>query len=140
MMRKTRSLWLDRRLLDCPYHVALCLAPKEFRLVCRQLGLAHKVRPEYLPNEHTDAATHFFVLSGGKKHAAVVCLGCTEGKSQAQVAALLVHEAVHIWQDTLALLGEEKPGSELEAYAVQSIVQTLLEAYIRRAKRKHGST
>lgn len=139
MTRKTHSLWLNRRLLDCPYHISLCLSPKEFRFVCRQIGLACKVRPEYLPNEHADAATHFFALYGGKKHAAVVCLGCIEGKSQAQIAALLVHEAIHIWQDTLALLGEGKPGSELEAYAVQSIVQTLLEAYNRRAKRKHGN-
>jgi hypothetical protein len=46
-----------------------------------------------------------------------------------QVYALLVHEAVHIWQDVKHRIGEDNPSSEFEAYAIQNISQELMLAY-----------
>lgn len=65
-------------------------------------------------------------------------MGSRKGRSLQQVHALLVHEAVHLWQDARRVLGEKEPSAEFEAYAVQSISQRLMEAYdeARRAARK----
>lgn len=45
-----------------------------------------------------------------------------------QFTALVVHEAAHVWQQVLEAMGEDKPSSEFEAYALQGITQDLLTA------------
>ena len=49
-----------------------------------------------------------------------------------EVAGLLIHEAVHVWQGYARDLGEDNPGDEQEAYAIQSIAQELLAEFARR--------
>lgn len=46
-----------------------------------------------------------------------------------QIAALLAHEAVHVWQVMRDAMGERSPGVEQEAYSIQHITQELLNAY-----------
>ncbi len=59
---------------------------------------------------------------------AIVCVRPRGKRSRAQYAALIAHEAVHIWQRIRLELGEDSPSSEFEAYSVQSICQRLFEA------------
>ena len=42
---------------------------------------------------------------------------------------LLVHEAVHVWQQTRVYLGETAPSPEFEAYAIQNISGNLMQAF-----------
>ena len=69
-----------------------------------------------------------------------VCLAPGPEITGIQIAAILAHEAVHIWQLIRREIGEDKPGDEGEAYAVQHITQELLQAYadltIKRRKRR----
>ena len=53
-------------------------------------------------------------------------------RPQCQIAGLLVHESVHIWQEWCAYYGESDPGREQEAYAIQSIAQELMAEFARR--------
>ena len=46
-----------------------------------------------------------------------------------QIHGLLLHEAVHIWQELREKMGEESPSAEFKAYTVQSIAQNLFEMY-----------
>ncbi|SPL69152.1 hypothetical protein [Acinetobacter stercoris] len=46
-----------------------------------------------------------------------------------QIHGLLLHEAVHIWQEVKLLMGENDPSVEFEAYSIQSISQDLFEMY-----------
>jgi hypothetical protein len=52
-----------------------------------------------------------------------------EGITGLQVAALLVHEAVHVWQLFRESIGEHGPSKEFEAYSIQAISQRLMERY-----------
>lgn len=63
----------------------------------------------------------------------IVCLSGTEGRSGVEIAGMLIHEAVHIWQQYCEDIGERHPGDEQEAYAIQAIAQELLAEYARRA-------
>jgi hypothetical protein len=62
----------------------------------------------------------------------IVGLGSVEGRSPIEIAGLLVHEAVHVWQVYADRIGEKNPGIEQEAYAIQCIAQELMAEYARR--------
>lgn len=46
-----------------------------------------------------------------------------------EIHGLLLHEAVHIWQQVRELMGESEPSTEFEAYSIQAISQDLFEMY-----------
>lgn len=59
-------------------------------------------------------------------------MGEKEGYTIPDVHALLVHEAVHVWQHIKGQLGETcsiEEGYEFEAYSIQSIVYNLMVEY-----------
>lgn len=60
---------------------------------------------------------------------AVVQLGDTSERKPIEVYGLLLHEAVHVWQQVRVLMGEREPSSEFEAYSIQAIAQDLFEMY-----------
>jgi hypothetical protein len=120
--------WLNRELITCQYSYALCTSEKKFRKELKRLGIpSHKTEP-FLSTDHANATAHHF--EGSKNgHCTIICLGSTEGMDLEQVYALLVHEAVHIWQANKELIGEHHPSKEFEAYAIQAISQNLMYAY-----------
>ena len=128
------SKWLDRSLFISSHYFTLCTNEKQFKKVLKHLNIPKSDRPPFLSNWDSNATAHFFEHREDKKKSVVVCLGSTEGKSLIQVHALLVHEAVHIWQQVRSDYGEHNPSSELEAYAVQCLSQRLMEEYERQTK------
>lgn len=124
---KTR--WLDRRIARPGPYLALCLSHDEFRA-----AIAHLKSPE-VPrwiNHGADATAHFFDNPDGKT-VAVVCLAESRKRREpVEVAGMLVHEAVHVWQAYCREIGERNPGDEQEAYAIQSIAQELMAEFARR--------
>lgn len=123
---KTR--WLDRRIARSGPYLALCLSETEFRAAMSHLK-APEV-PRWL-NAGADATTHHFEhIDNGT--ACVVCLRNTEGRTPIEIAGLLVHEAVHVWQQHCRDIGERYTADEQEAYAIQYIAQELMAEYARR--------
>lgn len=116
--------WLNRDLIVGPY-LALALSEKEFHAALRHCKVPIAEWPQWVKSA---ATTHTFTNKDGGL-CCVVCLGPHEGKSPIQVAALLVHEAVHVWQSWCDDVGEQAPSSELEAYSIQAISQRLMFAY-----------
>lgn len=118
--------WLDRRIgREGPY-LTLCLSKAEFTSVTRKLD----VPASNWLNPHADATMHTFY--GPKGLCCVVCLGPTDGRNGVEIAGMLIHEAVHVWQQWCEDVGEDQPGSEQEAYAIQALSQELLAEYARR--------
>lgn len=119
--------WLDRRIAAAGPFLALCLSEAEFREACRRI----KVEPEpWVKTTHSQATAHFF--GGPHGLTAIICIRDFEGRNPVEVAGLLVHEAVHVWQEYADHIGEREPGREQEAYAVQVIAQELMSEFARR--------
>lgn len=121
--------WLDRRISHPGPLLALCLSEEEFHAVRVHLR-APDANP-WIKNVQSDATAHYF------QHpdigmAVAVCIAGWEGRNPIEVAGLLVHEAVHVWQEYAAHIGEDSPGVEQEAYAIQSISQELMAEFARR--------
>lgn len=122
----TAVKWLDRR-IACPGpYLALCLTQAQFDVVCKRLRIPPM---PYIKNDYSNATAHYISASRGLT--VVVCLRDFEGRNPIEVAGLLVHEAVHVWQEYASRIGEDHPGREQEAYAVQAISQELMAEFAR---------
>jgi hypothetical protein len=126
---KVKARWLDRRISAPGPFLSLCTSEAEFQAALRHLGVDD--RPAFLSSPSADATTHFLESKRGAL-ACVVCLGDHKGRGPIEVAGLLVHEAVHVWQKHAEWIGERHPGVEQEAYAIQSIAQELMAEFARR--------
>ena len=121
--------WCSRVAMYLPLHYTLVLSEKDFQRECRRLALPRDKWPAWVTNEHSDATTHHFV-HGSNTRCAVVALRLRPAFDGVQIAALLVHEAVHIWQECKDLIGERNPSAEFEAYSIQGIAQNLMQKYV----------
>lgn len=118
------GLWLDRRIAAPGPFLALCLTEDQLRQACSDLNV---IAPTFIRNGWSHATTHVFEARAGL--ACIVCMRGHDEHSSVEVAGLLVHEAVHIWQQYADRIGEHSPGTEQEAYAIQSIAQELMTAF-----------
>lgn len=126
-MKKPR--WLDRRIAHPGPYLTLCLTEGEFIAAMRDCGI--KRPPDWIKTEAAQATVHHLSNAEGGL-VCVVCLREWEGRNPIEVAGLLVHEAVHAWQEYAERIGEHFPGREQEAYAIQSIAQELMAEFARR--------
>lgn len=123
--------WLDRNLIRSPYHPTLCTTPAGFAHVLKYLKVPQDQTPAFVTGGR-NATVHYFE-SPQRNLCAVACISPTAEAEPIQIAALLVHEAVHIWQAVREDLNERSPSSEFEAYAIQAISQELMYEYARQA-------
>lgn len=124
--RNQDAIWCDRRLLDCSF-MGLCLTEPQFFAAMKKLGISREEAGRWTAGGD-GARTHFLTH---EKHGrvAIVCINHRPGRTRHQINALLVHEAVHIWQVECEYMDEKNPGQEVEAFAIQSIAQTLMGEY-----------
>jgi hypothetical protein len=132
MAKPERTRWLDRRVAAPGSFLALCLDEAAFRVTCKHLRLK-TAPPDFIANAWSDASTHYF--DGGHGCTVIVCIRDWQGRNPIEVAGLLIHEAVHVWQEYARRIGEREPGVEQEAYAVQAIAQELMAEFAWQA---HG--
>lgn len=124
---RAKTQWLDRRISAPGPFLTLCLSEEQFKAAIKHMRIP--VAPPFVNTPHSQATAHFF--DGPRGLAAVVCLRDFEGRDPVEVAGLLIHEAVHVWQEYAAYIGEKAPGVEQEAYAIQSIAQELMAEFAR---------
>lgn len=124
-----RQPWLDRRLTVCAYYYCLRLSEKEFWQELHHLEIPCGRWPSFTASKDSDATTHFFEAEEGKR-LAIVTLKDASKHDGIQIASLLTHEAVHIWQAHSRVIGSlNDHGDEEEAYAIQAITQELLYSF-----------
>lgn len=118
--------WLDRRISAPGPFLALCLNQDQLVSACSDLRMNV---PEFFTKPGPSGCT--YVFSGRRGLACIVCIRDWERHTPIEVAGLLVHEAVHVWQQHADDIGECSPGVEQEAYAIQSIAQELMAEFAR---------
>lgn len=116
--------WLNRTpAFPLPYY-CLCVTEAEYLRAVKHLKI--KSPPEWLSNGG-HGTTHTFQSNG--KLSCVVCISIPKGKSKGEVYGLIIHEAVHVWQQYCDAISESSPSTEFEAYTIQAIAQALLFAF-----------
>ena len=123
--------WLDRRVSAPGPYLCLCLSEEEYLSAVKHLRVDSP--GPWIKTPQANATAHYFQSPHG--FTTIVCMRDHEGRNPVEVAGLLVHEAVHTWQEWCDYYGETTPGREQEAYAVQVISQELMAEY---ARRQHG--
>jgi hypothetical protein len=124
--------WLDRRIAAPGPYLTLCLNEQQFRKALKHCGLPEN-STEFMKTSHADATCHYLNNQSGDL-VCIVCLGDHSGRNGIEIAGLLVHEAVHIWQRYAERIGEDRPGDEQEAYAIQAIAQELMAEFARQSE------
>lgn len=127
------EIYGERRLFVAPLYYGLCSTVQVFEKELRRLQLDRKCWPDFISNDHSDATCHWLTKPDGKL-VALVCIRPKQDTTGIQIASLLVHEAVHIWQEVRSRIGEDKPSSEFEAYSIQCIAQELMCLYADQIK------
>lgn len=124
--------WLDRGFVYGPYYT-LCLTTKDFHAACAHLKLAPKLIPSMMKSSTSGATTSFFNDEEGKQ-CAIVTLGDWKDKTGIQIAGMLCHEAVHIFQAWCDRVGEVSPSDEFEAWSIQWLSQQLMWEFNRQTQ------
>ena len=122
--------WLDRRIAAPGPYLALALDERDFRAACAHIKA--EMPDAFLKTGQSHATTWFFDHPDGNGLVAIICMRDWRGRDSIEVAGLLVHEAVHVWQRYADWIGESRPGVEQEAYAVQAVAQELMAEFARR--------
>jgi hypothetical protein len=123
-----KAKWLDRRISAPGPYLTLALTQEQFHAALDHCGVAE--RPQFIASDSADATCHVLEKGAGGL-ACIVCLVGWAGRDPIEVAGLLVHEAVHVWQRYASRIGESNPGDEQEAYAIQAIAQELMAEFAR---------
>lgn len=107
-----------------PMYFGFTTDGKAFELEMRRLGVENP--PLFVGK--TPAATHSLLNKKTGKIISIVCLDLTRLKGDRNsLFALLVHEAVHVWQNALQAMGAETPHGEFEAYTIQYLSQLMFD-------------
>ncbi len=122
--------WCDRVLIVAGLYYTVCTSPKYFKQALDYLGIPEADRPDFISKEQSNGTCWEFTRAG-EKPCKVVCIRGWEGRDSIEVAGLLVHEAVHIFQGACEYINERNPSAEFEAYSIQTIAQELMVEFQR---------
>lgn len=130
-MKKVK--WLERSLFTGGY-LTLVTSQKEFEQALKHLNIPPEGETYVNPDSH--ATTHSYSnVNGTVAFIVGLDIEFAATYSPIDVAALLVHEAVHVWQNTESGAGKLGCfGTEGEAYFIQNISAELMRAYKEKIK------
>ena len=128
-----KAKWLNRNIITANIYYTLSTSEKITDFELKRLKVTTKFN--HIP-EGAGATTQSFTSPLDKKEICIVCLYDYKTYHKYQVYSLLVHEAVHVWQNIKRLMREDNPSSEFEAYSIQRICQELFYEFGRQTKKR----
>lgn len=131
-----KAKWCSRSIITSPIYFTICTSEKIMQAELKRLKIKDSF-PHVSPG--ADATTQFF-RNDNENEIAIVCFYDYRNHSTERNHALIVHEAVHIWQKIRDDMGEDKPSAEFEAYSVQMIAQELFLEFKRQTKNKRSKS
>jgi hypothetical protein len=131
-----KTKWLARDTVRAP-HMTLCLSERAFLSAAKHCGV--KNPDPWLEAGRLVACVHTWERAG--KLTSVVCLHPDSRTADPiEVAATLVHEAVHVFQRLCDSIGETSPSREFEAYSIERIAERLMREFKRQVQVNDGAT
>lgn len=115
--------WYGQSLSLPTVKYCLCLSEAQYLRECKRLGINF---PTDFLLSRSAACVHFFYNETKMQWYAIVCMEPEGDRTLTEHFALLVHEAVHIFQKQMEDWREEAPGKEFEAYSIQRISLDLM--------------
>ena len=123
--------WLDRAMILGP-HICLVTSQKDYNMALRHCK-QEVVGDLFIKNAQAGATLHW--IDRSEKLICIVAIRPVGPEIEGiPIAALLVHEAVHIWQKYCERIGEHTPSDEFMAYGIQFLSQELMYAYVKATK------
>ena len=118
--------WLDPSLLRGP-KFTLCTTEEELTAVLKALDC------DMTPTLPSPAwATMYPIRDPHKDLVGCVVYYAGPRDSTEAMCGIMAHEAVHIWWEFCKNIGEEHPGEEVKAYAIQHLTQELVTEVLSR--------
>ena len=122
--------WLSRKIaLEGPY-LTLCLTEAQLAKALKDIK-----QPPLEPGDYPQSGARAHIYESTDK-SSLTCIVCVSADMQAlakddptSLVCGLVHEAVHVAQYHFKHIGEDAPGTEAMAYAVQFVSATLISRY-----------
>ena len=105
-----------------PIHVGFTIDERSFKKEMKRLGISPA--PDFV-SDGAGGTSHILDRCGAIT--VIVCVRPKRGVTRDEMAGLLVHEAVHCWQEARNAMREEEPSSEFEAYSIQYFAQMFME-------------
>ncbi|PCI03453.1 MAG: hypothetical protein COB78_10880 [Hyphomicrobiales bacterium] len=87
-----------------------------------------KIRDSEYPVNDAQCST-FFNVKDGKTIILVTVGDHIDCKDHLGIIGMLVHEATHVWQNICEDAQDDSPSHEAQAYAMQNITMSLINAY-----------
>lgn len=129
--------YLNRSLLWATHSVLVATSETWFATAMRLVGGAAP-HPAYNSGfSKVGGACCKFMLTDDKHPVVIICLDGAALEAEhpsPRIAALLAHECVHVLQATWRDMDEAAPGDEVEAYAMQSLLEEVLVEYARQRR------
>lgn len=129
------AVWQDRSLMVSPIYYGLVTSHSLLAKELKKLGKPELIHTHEFLDKGSGATTNFMENENGEM-AAIVCL-FEHKHDKEQIFSLLVHEAVHIWQEIKKEMREENPSLEFEAYSIQRISQNLFYEFKKQTKKEN---
>lgn len=138
MAKPLAASWCNTAMLESR-HVGLVIGREGFIREWKRQKLDAAQMPDPFVSAKVNASVSF-AERGGVKYAIVALCEDHRERTLETVYALLVHEAVHIWQRWCSDAGEDAAGGEIEAYAIQRLALNLFGAYLHLLGNGHKET
>ncbi len=128
----SKVIWLNNHGNCFPFSYGFCPSKAAFE---REMKKMEVVNPPRYPT--AEGCTLEFEERDGDMCALVTIGEGDDKRSPLGVFALLVHEAVHVFELLCRSMGEKNPSSEFKAYTIQMFSSQLIASYIRTRRSKH---
>jgi hypothetical protein len=126
-VKKVSPEWLNRDILNSEVWYTLCTSREMYYAEMKKCNMLHHAGE--FPEKGACVMT--FTTPTTKRKCCIVNVSVDPSRTGIVIAGLLVHEAVHIFQEMMDRIGEKYPASEQQAYGIQWISQQLMWEYVR---------
>ncbi len=128
--------YVDRSIHTLGCRLGLFTKQSEFLREMKRLGIRN---PPQFPEYPKMASTTYLENDDRSQLAIVLVAADTLVRDGITASSYLVHEAVHVWQFHLEIIGDQENHSkEFEAYGIQSIYENLAREYVRQTGGRNG--